>query len=171
MSQNRWTQPTNPPPPLFVGKAERDFVKQINDEVIEHVVGQQVLYFPLDIKTTNYNDLYGEAIEKTFLPPIRVYSLVTYEGSERTQTEFGFDSLFNITVNFHKRRLVEDQNLFVRPGDFVQYDAQYFEIVDVFEDSRYLFGQDADFADGQAMAVQATCRQARKGLFNPGKRI
>ena len=165
MAQNRWTQPATPPPPLFVGRAERDFVKQINDEVIEHVVGQQVLYFPLDIRTSNYNDLYGEAIEKTFLPPVRVYSLVSYEGSTRTQTEFGFDSVFNITVNFHKRRLVEDQDLFVRPGDFVQYDAMYFEIVDVFE-PRYLFGQDSDFADGTSLEVTAVCKQAREGLVN-----
>jgi hypothetical protein len=167
---NRWTQPSNPPPPLFVGKAERDFVKQINDEVIEHVVGQQVLYFPIDQKLTKYN-VYGEALEKTFLPPIRVYSLVDYEGSERTQTEFGFDSLFKIKINFHKRRLSQDQDLFVRPGDFVQYDMMYFEIVDVFEDARFLFGQDKNFADGIAFSVQADCLQARKGLFNPGKGI
>jgi hypothetical protein len=171
MAQNRWTQPTNPPPPLFVGRAERDFVKQINDEVIEHVVGQQVLYFPIDMERTNYNDIYGEAIEKTFLPPVRVYSLITYDGSERTQTEYGFDSVFKITINFHKRRLVDDQDLFVRPGDFIQYDQMYFEIVDVFEEARYLFGQDRGFADGNALAVQATCIQARKGLFDPGKRI
>ena len=171
MAQNRWTQPATPPPPLFVGKAERDFVKQINDEVIEHVIGQQVLYFPIDMERTNYNDIYGEAIGKTFLPPVRVYSLITYDGSTRTQNQFGFDCVFNITVNFHKRRLSEDQDLFVRPGDFLQYDALYFEIVDVFEDARYLFGQDSGFADGNALAVQAICRQARKGLFNPGKGI
>ena len=129
------------------------------------------MYFPIDRERTNYNDLYGEAIQKTFLPPIRVYSLITYDGSTRTQNEFGFDSIFNITINFHKRRLVKDQNLFVRPGDFIQYDQMYFEIVDVFEEARYLFGQDRDFADGVALSVQATCRQARKGLFNPGKGI
>ena len=33
--RNTWTQPTSPPPPLFVGKAERNFVKQINDEIVE----------------------------------------------------------------------------------------------------------------------------------------
>ena len=171
MAQNRWTQPATPPPPLFVGRAERDFVKQINDEVIEHVVGQQVLYFPIDRERTNYNNVYGEAIEKTFLPPIRVYSLIDYEGSTRTQTEFGFDSLFNIKINFHKRRLSEDQDLFVRPGDFVQYDMMYFEIVDVFEDARFLFGKDKNFSDGIAFSVQAQCIQARKGLFNPGEGI
>ena len=40
---SRWSRPTNPPPPLFTGKKERDFVKQINDEIIEGVVGQTLL--------------------------------------------------------------------------------------------------------------------------------
>jgi hypothetical protein len=47
----------------------------------------------------------------------------------------------------------------------------YFEIVDVFEDARFLFGQDRNFSDGISFAVQAQCVQARKGLFNPGKGI
>ena len=105
MAANKWTQPTQPPPPLFVGQAERDFVKQINDEVIEKVVGQQVLYFPIDMEKSNYHRLYGEAIKKTFLPPVRAYALVEYAGSTRTQTEIGFDNVYNINVHFHKRRL------------------------------------------------------------------
>ena len=35
---NKWTQPLQPPPPLFVGQAERNFVKQLNDEGIETTV-------------------------------------------------------------------------------------------------------------------------------------
>ena len=170
MASNRWTQPAQPPPPLFVGKKERDFVKQINDEVIERIIGQQLLYFPIDIDRTNYNTLYGEAIDKTFLPPVRAYALVEFNGSTRVQEEYGFDNLYNLTVHFHKRRLTQDQNLFVRLGDFVQYDGMYFEIVDAFE-PKYLFGQDSDFADGTSLEVTAVCRQARKGLFNPGKSI
>jgi hypothetical protein len=162
---NEWTQPASPPPPLFVGRKERDFVKQINDELIEKVVGQQVLYFAIDVDKTNYSKLYGEAIKKTFLPPMRAYALVEFNGSDRTQSRFGFDNLYNITIHFHKRRLTQDQNLFVRLGDFVQYDQMYFEIVDVFE-PRYLFGQDSDFADGTSLEVSAVCRQARRGLFN-----
>jgi hypothetical protein len=165
MPANKWTQPDQPPPPLFVGAAERNFVKQINDEVIEKIVGQQVLYYPIDVRKSNYHDLYGEAIKKSYLPPIRVYALVEYNGSDRTQTEVGFDNVYNATVHFHKRRLTADQNLFVRLGDFVMYDQMYFEIVDAFE-PRYLFGQDSDFADGTSLEVTAVCRQARRGLFD-----
>ncbi len=167
MTSNKWTQPQQPPPPLFVGKAERNFVKQINDEVIEKIVGEQVVYFPIDNKTTNYHPLYGEAIHKTFLPPVRVYALVEYAGSVRTQAEFGFDSVRTLTVHFHKRRLLEDQDLMVRLGDFLQYDNMYFEITDLSE-PRYLFGQDSAFTPDQTrVEIAATCRQARKGLFNP----
>ena len=162
---NRWSQPASPPPPLFVGRAERNFVKQINDEVIEKVIGQQVLYFPIDIERTNFN-VYGEAINKTFLPPVRVYSLVEYNGSDRTQGQFGFDSIKNITVNFHKKRLTEDQNLVVRLGDFVQYDDLFFEIQDISE-PRYLFGQDKGFVNNNSFEIRAVCQQARKGTFNP----
>ncbi len=49
----------------FLERKERDLVKQVNDEIIERVVGQQVIYFPIDIDHTNYHSLYGEAIEKT----------------------------------------------------------------------------------------------------------
>ena len=79
MGDNRWEQPESPPPPLFVGEKERDLIKQVNDELIERVVGQQVAYYAIDEKTTNFHPLYGEAIEKTFLPPIRVYALIGVE--------------------------------------------------------------------------------------------
>ena len=60
MSDKKWTQPTNPPPPLFTGEKERNLVKQINDEVIERVIGQTVLYYPISLDKTNFHSLYGK---------------------------------------------------------------------------------------------------------------
>ncbi len=73
---DKWKKAGQPPPPMFLGEKERDLVKQVNDEIIERVIGQQILYFPIDIDHTNYHPLYGEAIEKTLLPPVRVCALV-----------------------------------------------------------------------------------------------
>ena len=56
-SNNKWKQPDSPPPPLFIGKKERDLIKQVNDELIERVVGQAVLYYPIDVETTNFHPL------------------------------------------------------------------------------------------------------------------
>ena len=115
---------------MFVGKKERDFVKQVNDEIIEKMVGQQILYFPIDIDHTNYHPLYGEAIEKTFLPPVRVFALVEYGGEETSYlSNIAVDEMEKITVKFHRRRLTEDQDLEVQVGDFVRYGDIYYEIM------------------------------------------
>ena len=126
----KWSQPDAPPPPLFTGEKERDLVKQVNDELIERVIGQQVVYYPISLEHTNFHSLYGEAIKKTFLPPIRVHALVEYEGLETSwMSSVGVDKNASITIHFHKRRLTEDQDLFVRVGDFVLYGDIYYEIV------------------------------------------
>ena len=161
MSDNEWSQPQAPPPPLFLGKKERDLVKQVNDEIIERVVGQQILYFAIDVQYTNFHPLYGEAIEKTFLPPIRVHALVEYQGVESTYaSNMGVDKLTKINVKFHKRRLTEDQDLFVREGDFVRYGDIFYEIVKLME-PKLLFGQPE-----HRFEIQADCIRARDGLFN-----
>ena len=158
---SKWERPTQPPSPLFLGEKEKNLVKQVNDEIIERVVGQQVLYFPIDMSRTNFHPIYGEAIEKTFLHPIRVYALVEYGGVETSFLEsVGLDKTTNITVNFHKRRLTEDQDLFVREGDFIQYGQNFYEILTL-EEPKWLFGQVES-----SFEIAAKCVRAREGLFN-----
>ena len=158
---NKWSKPDSPPPPLFLGEKERNLVKQVNDEVIERVVGQQIMYFSIDIEHTNYHPIYGEALEKTFLPPVRVYALVEYGGVETAFLDgVAIDKKTTATVKFHKRRLTEDQELFVREGDFIKYGNIFYEIVKTNE-PKQLFGQiDHKFE------IIADCIRARDGLFN-----
>ena len=157
---NKWSQPESPPPPLFVGKKEKDLVKQVNDEVIERVVGQTIIYYPISLEHTNFHSLYGEAIDKNFLDPIRVYAMVKYQSQETSVTPLGVDRIEKINIAFHKRRLTEDQDLFVREGDFVQYGQYYYEILTL-EEPKWLFGQVET-----SFEIAATCVRAREGLFN-----
>jgi len=161
MADNKWSKPASPPPPLFLGEKERNLVKQVNDEIIERVIGQQVLYFPIDIERTNFHPVYGEAIEKSFLHPVRVYALVEYGGVETSFLDsIGLDKKEGITVNFHRRRLTEDQDLFVREGDFVRYGSDFYEIVKLTE-PKQLFGQIE-----HRFEITAMCIDARQGLFD-----
>ena len=161
MADNEWERPAAPPPPLFLGKKERDLVKQVNDELVEKVIGQQILYYPVDIETTNFHELYGEAMEKNYLSPVRVYALVEFinYGTEHMDG-FGLDKTWEISVHFHRRRLTEDQDLFVREGDFVLYGDFYYEIMKL-EEPKKLFGQ-----VNHSFEINATCKRARKGLFD-----
>ena len=161
MSDNEWKRPPAPPPPLFFGKKERDLVKQVNDELIEKIIGQQVLYYPIDLETTNFHSLYGEAIEKTFLSPIRIYALIEFiDFSTEYMEGAGIDKTWEVNIHFHKRRLEEDQNMYVREGDFVLYGDFYYEIVKLSEQHK-LFGQVE-----HGFEISARCRRARKGMFD-----
>ena len=158
---NEWEQPASPPPPLFLGKKERDLVKQVNDELIERVIGQTIAYYPIDIERTNFHDLYGEALTKTFLPPVRVNALVEFDGiTTKYSSNIGLDKEASITIHFHKRRLTEDQDLYVREGDFVLYGDILYEIVTLSE-PKQLFGQ-----IDHKLEISAKCIRAREGLFD-----
>ena len=106
MSDNRWSQPAQPPPPMFVGRAERNFVKQINDEVIEKVVGQQVLYFPIDITNSNFHPLYGESLKKSF------FVLLTLKA---TNIVFEVWSLYSTSASANAVFSTVDQNTGLKP--------------------------------------------------------
>lgn len=157
---NKWSQPASPPPPLFTGKKEKDLVKQVNDEIIERVVGQTIVYYPISLEHTNFHDLYGEAIDKNFLNPVRVYAMVEYKDQTTKTSNFGIDRIENISVSFHKRRLTEDQDLYVREGDFIQYGEYFYEILSLIE-PKWLYGQVSS-----KFEIKAECARAREGLFN-----
>lgn len=156
---NKWDQPESAPPPMFFGKKERDLVKQVNDELAERVIGQTVAYYSVSIEDSEYHPIYGEAIDKVTLAPVRVYAYVTVE-NEQTNERYGYEYQTKLTVNFHRKRLTEDQNLFVRVGDFVQYGDQFYEIVKTYNDTRYYFGQVE-----HKFQISAECIKARQGTF------
>ena len=86
--------------------------------------------------------------------------LVKYDSQDTTTTSLGVDRKEKITVHFHKRRLTEDQNLFVREGDFVLYSGRHYEILTLTE-PRWLFGQGEN-----SFEISASCVKAREGLFD-----
>lgn len=157
---NKFQRLPAPPAPLFFGVKEKDFVKQINDEISERYLGQQITYYPLDIEHTLYHPVYGEAIEKNFLAPVSVYALVLWEGTSEQAKEGYVDKESNIVVNFQKRRLTEDQDLVVRIGDFVLYGTVFYEIVKL-EEPKNLYGQ-----IGYSFEITAKCIRSRRGLFD-----
>lgn len=160
---DKYNRPAAPPPPLFLGKKERDLVKQVNDEVIERIIGQQVVYYPIDIGLSDFHSLYGESINKTFLPPIQIFALVSFEDNSTTTTSFGLDRRSTIEIHFHKRRLVEDKDLFVREGDFVKYGKTFYEISQLRE-PKEIFGRTE-----HRVEIIAGCIRAREGTFDVPK--
>ena len=75
-------------------------------------------------------------------------------------TKYGVDRRTSIRINFHKKRLTADQDLYVRVGDFVKYGNFFYEVVKLSEPTQ-LFGQVEN-----RFEITATCIRAREGKFN-----
>jgi len=149
----------NPPSPLFLNKEEKDFQKNIADELLEYTIGQVILYYPIDNLNTKYHPLYGEALNKVFLPPIKVNVLVDFEDNDTKTGKYGIDRRSKITVHFHQVRLNKEQDVHVKEGDFVFYGTEYFEIVKISEN-------DELYGDIQVkVAISATCVKSRASNF------
>jgi hypothetical protein len=158
---NRFKRLESPPPPMFLGQKERDFQKQVSEELTERVIGQGLLYYPIDTERTNFHPIYGEAPVKTFLNPVRVYALVLWEGMEITyEDNVGVDARASIEIRFHKRRISDDQNILVKAGDFVMWGDSYYKVNSVGQ-PKLLWGQ-----SDQRFEVVAKCILARRGQFN-----
>lgn len=156
-----WDKPTSPPPPLFAGDKEKKFVRQTTNQLLEQIIGQEIVYYPIDLNNTNFHTLYKEAIQKVFCSPIHVYVLVEYSGQQTETNSYGIDKKESpIVVHFHHKRLTDDVNLYVREGDYIFYNNSYYEIVDLNE-PRLMFGQ-----SNYQVEVSATCIRAREEIFN-----
>ena len=158
----KFTRPTAPPAPMFAGQKEFDLSKQLSQEIAERVINQPVAYYSIDFENTEYN-FYGEAINKTFLPPVLVYCFLEFEGGKYDSTKvdhFGLEKNSKLLIHFPRRRLQEDLNLYVREGDFVLHSGVLFEIVSLSE-PQSPFGQTL-----QRVEITANCIRSRKGLFN-----
>lgn len=144
-------------PSIFYTDKEKNFQKQVATELVERVVNEFVLYFP--IRVDNYHPLYGESVVKYYDDPIRLPCIVEWKGTENKNDKFSLDITPTIIVHVLKRRAEEDLGLKIVVGDFIQYGRDFFEIVAV-ENPTKLF-----YAFNLQVENDLTCVKARSGLF------
>lgn len=116
---------------IFRTKKDIEFVKRINKELIEHVIGEKITYYAISKKFSRAN-LYGESKEKIVDPPVEVYCLPEWQDQNVTTTEFGQDISYEMRVfilNEHLMQIEVDP----KEGDFFDYDGVKFEITQITE--------------------------------------
>jgi DNA-binding protein Fis len=144
---------------LFITPRELDFISDITKEVVKDVIGQKVYYYRARADMSEVNDLYQEAIEKVFDPPIELEALVEWNEYEQTSTNFGIDAKNNVKVSIHYRDLL-DKDVLVRVGDFFSYGPAFYEIVQCVKISK-IFGQ-VEHTTGMRLEG----KYARQGLIS-----
>ena len=144
---------------LFLTPREIDFINDINKELIKDVVGQKIYYYTVRPDVTNVHDVYEEAPDKVFDPPIEIEARVEYQPEDNRINRFGAEEFYSIEVFLHNRDLL-DRNIDAKIGDYFSYDATFFEIIQHQVES-HVYGQIE-----HSIGVKLMGRQARLGQID-----
>lgn len=142
---------------LFRSPKDLEFVKRINQELIEKVISEKITYYAISDQYSEKN-FYGESKEKVFDPPVEIYSLIEWLDQEITTTEFGQDIIYKIKVSILQKHL-DDINIQPYEGDMVEYDSQKFEVTSI-EVPQQIFGKALE-----DIGVQLNCVSVRESAF------
>ena len=114
--------------PFFIPQKEFDLLNQMNEELIDEIVGQSVDIYKVNVEKTDSN-LYGESTAKYYDIGFRVNCLIEYAAPEINQDEFGSDLNSNITMFFQRENLASGSlNFYPENGDIVDWNDYYWEI-------------------------------------------
>lgn len=130
----------------------------MNKQLVEHVVGEKITYYAINKEFTREN-LYGEAKEKIWNPPVEIKALVRWKDQKSKADKFGQDITYNITF-YPLLDTLTDLNLQPKEGDFVEYDSKYFEITLI------SFPQQMLGKEEESFYTKLDCVSAREGVFS-----
>jgi len=114
--------------PFFLPEKEFNLIQDMNEELIDEIVGQSVDVYKVSIENTEEN-LYGESTTKYYDIGFRVNCLLLFNAPEVTQDEFGTDVGGNIEMYFQRENLSSGSlNFYPEMGDIVDWNDYYWEI-------------------------------------------
>jgi len=149
---------------LFGSNRDFDLFVSVNRELIKDIIEQEVLYYKLSIADTSVN-IYGEALQKTYLEAVKLNCLITRGDQVYDVDEFGPDLGRNASFAFLKPDL-EDISTVPEVGDIVMWQEDYYE-VDVVKENSLLLGKDNKYnidrpnSHGSSMSIIVDCHLTR----------
>lgn len=125
--------------------SQKDFnvlLTHISREILKDIVEQEVGYYKLSLNDTQAN-LYGEALEKVYLDPVKLNCLITRGDQVITVDDFGPDLGREASFAFTRQDLV-DANTVPEVGDIVLWHEDYYE-VDTVRENQLFVGRDSSY--------------------------
>ncbi len=144
---------------LFITPREIDFIADITKEITKDVIGDVIYYYKVREDVSEVHDVYEEAKEKVFDPPIEIDARVQWNPKEVRTDRFGMEGIYTTEAYIHYRDMI-DRGIKLEEGDFFSYGDNFFEVTSIVYD-KVIFGQ-VEHISGFTLKG----KQARKGLIN-----
>ena len=149
---------------LYGGSKDISLFQGLNEELVNKIIQTEVLYIRIDGSSTKAN-IYGESINKIYLPAVKLASLIEYPDNEEDNNNFGIDIKQRIRVRILRQNLI-DANLVAQIGEIIYYDNNYYEI-NAKEEVQFIMGKNPQFSiagstHGANWSVILSCNMIKK---------
>ena len=141
---------------LFITPREIDFIADITKEITKDVIGDVIYYYKVREDVSEVHDIYEEAPEKIFDPPVEIDARVQWNPKEIKTDRFGYEGIYTTEAYVHYRDMI-DRGIKLEEGDYFSYGDNFFEITSILYD-KTIFGQ-VEHISGYTIKG----KQARKG--------
>lgn|SRR5574344_10144 len=156
---------------IFGSTRDTKVLLHIRRELLQNVVEQEILYWKVDLQSTQSN-IYGEATVKGYWSPVRITCLIRRGDLDWTEEDFGPDLNRVTKFAFTKDDLV-DIGVKVESGDIIEWNKNYFE-VDSFNENQFFLGKDEHYRldeqyldkFGQSVSIVASTHLTRVSKLN-----
>ena len=137
----------------------------ISREILKDIVEQEIGYYKLSLTDTQAN-LYGEALDKIYLNPVKLNCLITRGDQVVNVDEFGPDLGREASFAFTRQDLV-DADTVPEVGDIVMWHEDYYE-VDTVRENQLFAGRDSSYnltnhgsRFGSSVSITVDCHLTR----------
>jgi len=144
---------------LFITPREIDFIADLTKEITKDVIGDVIYYYKVREDVSEVHDVYEEATEKIFDPPVEIDARIQWNPKEIRTDRFGYEGVYTTEVYIHYRDMI-DRGIKLEEGDYFSYGDNFFEITSLVYD-KVIFGQ-VEHISGFVIKG----KQARKGQIN-----
>ena len=144
---------------LFITPREIDFIADLTKEITKDVIGDVIYYYKVREDVSDVHDVYEEAQDKVFDPPVEIDARVQWNPKEVRTDRFGHEGVYTTEAYVHYRDMI-DRGIKLEEGDYFSYGDNYFEITSIVYD-KVIFGQ-VEHISGYTLKG----KQARMGQIN-----
>jgi hypothetical protein len=114
---------------LYGGARDVSMFRRVNRELMGSIISEEVIYYKYKVSTTKTN-MYGEALEKWYYPPLSIKCLLERGDQTNPDDEFGVGTSQTLTVKITKDSF-QAINILPEVGDVLTDQEKYYEVKDI----------------------------------------
>lgn len=116
--------------PLFASRRDSSFMLSLNNELVDKVIGIEILYYKLSIQYSK-TSIYDETTEKVYFPAVAIPTYVLKQDVQMEDTELGvLESTQTVSFGFIRDQL-DNLGIVLEVGDIIRWDSGFYEIDNV----------------------------------------